>query len=215
MRLFMYQAFVDSVLRFTVVSSYHVCDMKLPEILSYTLFFTDDWNTRVRSVIFLSRSAVAFVTLCGTFYVSLCISLCIDLIIMLKRPFLNKDSLINIYVCYSILAALVMTTIALRVWNRININFKYVQCGLITSVIIFYLGIIVYSTVFACMKLSEPGISSEVRRLVLLRHVMTMLTWVLVNLYPMVGFSVATMPRWQGQLPEFDGLFWRVLKVLG
>ena len=80
---------------------------------------------------------------------------------------------------------------------------------------IFYLGIIVYSTVFACKKLSEPGISSEVRRLVLLRHVMTNLTWVFVNLYPMIGFCVATMPRWHGQLPEFDGLFWRILKVLG
>ena len=86
---------------------------------------------------------------------------------------------------------------------------------MITLVVIFYLGVIVYSTIFACFKLSEPGISSEVRRLVLLRHVMTMLTYILVNLYPLAGFCIATMPRWNQDIPEFNGLFWRILKILG
>ena len=74
--------------------------------------------------------------------------------------------------------------------------------------------IIVYSTAFACYKLSEPGISSEIKRLVLLRHIMTMLTWLFVNLYPLIGFVVSTMPRWDGKLPNYDGPIFRILKVL-
>ena len=111
MRLLMYQAFADSVVTFTEVATFHVCDLKLPQIMSYTLFFSDDWKSRIQSVNLLEKSAVAFVTLWGSFQISLCICLCIDLIVMLRRPFMNKDSLVNIYVWYSILAAITGTTI--------------------------------------------------------------------------------------------------------
>ena len=81
-------------------------------------------------------------------------------------------------------------------------------------VTIFYIGILIYSVIYACIKLNEPGISNEVRKLVLLRHVMTMLTFLIVNLYKIVGACIAFMPRYAGEIPEIDNTYVRIAKIL-
>ena len=86
--------------------------------------------------------------------------------------------------------------------------------SLIWITIIFYFGILIYSIIYACIKLNEPGISNEVRKLVLLRHVMTMLTFMIVNLYKIVGACIAFMPRFDGELPEIDNVYVRIAKIL-
>ena len=77
-----------------------------------------------------------------------------------------------------------------------------------------YIGVVAISIVYAALKLSEPGISNEVKRLVLLRHIMTMVTYVLVNIYSMVGMCIAVMPMWHGSVPQIDGPGWRIMKVM-
>ena len=79
---------------------------------------------------------------------------------------------------------------------------------------IFYVGILAFSIIYACVKLSKPGISSEVRKLVLVRHIITMLTFFLVNFYKYFGASIALMPRYAGHIPEIDNTFVRVMKVI-
>ena len=49
----------------------------------------------------------------------------------------------------------------------------------------------VFSTIFANIKLGKPGISEEVRSLVLKRHVAAILIYTVCNLYiPATAFSV-------------------------
>ena len=77
-----------------------------------------------------------------------------------------------------------------------------------------YIMVVAISIVYACIKLSEPGISNEVRRLVLSRHIITMVTFVFLNIYSMVGMCIALMPRWHGSVPQIDGPGWRIMKVM-
>jgi len=49
----------------------------------------------------------------------------------------------------------------------------------------------IYSTIFANVKLGKPGISEEVRSLVLKRHVAAIIIYTVFNLYiPATGLSV-------------------------
>ena len=133
---------------------------------------------------------------------------------MLAKPFQNKENLIFIYTAFSFLFALISTIMQNYEWIREYPSYAYIINAYAWAVTVGYLIIIVYSTTFACFKLSEPGISSEIKRLVLLRHIMTMLTWLLVNTYPLSGFVISTMPKWDGKLPNYDGPLSRILKVL-
>ena len=214
MKLFMYQGAAEALCAFLTVTSYKMCSLRLPEILSYTLFFSNEWQYRFGALNMLANSANNMTLFFGCLQVCFCIALCFDLMIMLKKPFQMKDRLIPIYTAVSVLMAMVLTGLLLPRVQAIDAWEQYLAAAVAWTLFIFYFGIVIVSTIFACYKLNGPGISSEVRRLVLVRHIMTMLTYLVVNIYSSVGFCIATLPRWHGNIPDIDGPVWRILKVV-
>ena len=114
----------------------------------------------------------------------------------------------------SVLVAAILTGLLLPRVQALDAWEQYLAAAAAWTLFIFYFGIVLVSTIFACVKLNGPGISSEVRRLVLVRHIMTMLTYMVVNLYATIGFCISTLPRWHGNIPNIDGPVWRILKVI-
>ena len=162
----------------------------------------------------LANSANNLVLFFGVLQICFCIALCIDLMLMLKKPFQMKDKLIPIYTVVSVLVAMILTGLLLPRVQALDAWEQYLAAAVVWTFFIFYFGIVLISTIFACVKLNGPGISSEVRRLVLVRHIMTMLTYMVVNLYATIGFCISTLPRWHGNIPNIDGPVWRILKVI-
>ena len=102
MRLFMYQAATESLVAFVYVTSFKMCHFKLPELLSYTLFFSNEWRYRFGALNLLGNSANNLTIFAGMCLICFCIALCIDLMLMLAKPFQMKENLVPIYTGVSI-----------------------------------------------------------------------------------------------------------------
>jgi hypothetical protein len=72
----------------------------------------------------------------------------------------------------------------------------------------------VYTTIFAFIKLGKPGISEEVRSLVLKRHVAAIILYTVCNLYiPATAIMVLAHPEYNAGVPGYKN--WKVfLKIL-
>ena len=113
MRLFMYQSAVDSMIAFLHSTSLRQCELRLPDLLSYTLFFNYDWHHRFDSLNLLTNSGNNFLCFLNFVQIFLCILLCVDLVITLSRPFMQKERLIDFYMAISIIVSIFMTIVLL------------------------------------------------------------------------------------------------------
>ena len=108
------------------------------------------------------------------------ICLCVDLILMVRYPFESKDGRVNKYLIVSFILALIpgyfMSSGDTFVGVRIGFGISFALR------IIFALTFIL-SIVYTCKKLSGNGFSKEVRKLVLQRHIITVLLYIITNLY--------------------------------
>ena len=78
-----------------------------------------------------------------------------------------------------------------------------------------YLILTLFSIVYACVKLNQPGISREVRKLVLIRHVVTMVTFVLVNSYVIFGCMICLLPKYRTiNTPEMNSATISGMKII-
>lgn len=115
-------------------------------------------------------------------YLSLALNICLlsDLILMIKYPFKDKDSRLKIYITFSIfLSAFVSVFLVLQGDLTTNMNgFSFFIYAYVT--LILYAMI---STYYAYHKLSKPGISGEIRTLVLKRHVVAVTAYIICNSY--------------------------------
>ena len=143
-------------------------------------------------------------------------ALCIDLILMIKKPFQQKEALMNVYLICSILYSFFMTFILLRVWYFYFDVVLDIGMVLLWANNIIYISMVIFSIVYACIKLNQPGISYEIRKLVLMRHVTTMLGFLIVNSYILVGASIALFPAYRSPLktPEISSPIVSVGKIL-
>lgn len=72
----------------------------------------------------------------------------------------------------------------------------------------------VFTTIYACKKLSKPGISEEIRQLVLKRHVVAILTYTITFLYIPATAIVVVMNFAKEAGPD-GNKWWKVfLKLL-
>ena len=51
----------------------------------------------------------------------------------------------------------------------------------------FFLIAAIFSIVYTCIRLNKPGVSREVRQLILRRHVVYVIIYLLVNVYYVIG----------------------------
>ena len=147
----------------------------------------------------------------ATVMLNMCLS--IDLILLVRYPFAQKDGRNKIYVTVSILVSLLYTcglgfssspddtTYEMAVW-----------LGIIMLCI--YFCIFLFSIVYTCKKLSGAGMSKEVRNLVLKRHILTTLLYLVSNSYLFATFFILEIPSWKNTEISLDTWWTRTLKIL-
>ena len=133
---------------------------------------------------------------------------------MVRYPFESKDGRVNWYVIISFILALVpgyfmsegKTFVGVRTGFGISFALK----------IIFVLTFIL-SIVYTCKKLRGNGFSKEVRKLVLKRHIITVLLYLITNLYLAISEMVYLTASDEDLINEFGSncSWWaKILKIL-
>ena len=109
----MYQAAIESINICNIVTTHYMCKLKLPDLLSYTLFFSTEWRYKFGALNLMANSVANLSVFGGLILIGLSMALCFDLWLMLSRPFLMKDKLVPIYTGISILFSLTFTVMLL------------------------------------------------------------------------------------------------------
>ena len=126
--------------------------------------------------------------------VCLNISLCIDLILMVRYPFNKKESRVPIYLTVSSIVSILSGTLIVCY----PINYAAIIVGNIMCLvlILIYLVLFAASLVYTCRKLTGPGISKESRNLILKRHISTTLVYCISNAYMFATCVLNIMPKY-------------------
>ena len=127
--------------------------------------------------------------------------LAIDLILMIKHPLQVKEKRVSIYIAVSV--SMTLTSITARyftisyhpnahfgLWPLPNILVQiFALCIMAT-----YLVVSIASVIYALLKLCKPGISKESRKLVLLRHIFSIVGFIIAQFYLL--FCLSAMLGW-------------------
>ena len=118
---------------------------------------------------------------------------------MIKQPFKDKESSMKFYIGFSFLFSIFSAIIVTKqvdesIKQDLYQTYDYKAIwGFWTYIFMYAISILfaVYSSLYAYFKLKRPGISSEVRTLVLKRHVVAIILYNLCNLYvPATGITL-------------------------
>ena len=140
--------------------------------------------------------------------------ICVDLILMVRYPFDSKDGRIKKYVGLAFLLALIPA--CLLTFKSLDIGkLKAVSIAWHTYIVALMLAFI-SSVVYTWKKLSGPGFSKEARTLILRRHIVTSLVYILTNFYLFIGAYILTF--WSEEdLANFESIdtWWiKTLKII-
>jgi hypothetical protein len=105
--------------------------------------------------------------------------LAVDLILMIKFPFKNKDHRVPVYLAVSfVISASITISSAFSASYKPKYNyFMPSEANMIICLVILTANYLISyaSIIYAFRKLCKPGISKESQRLVLLRHVLSII----------------------------------------
>ena len=105
--------------------------------------------------------------------------LCVDIILMIRDPFKRKESRMPKYITYTLISPIPTTFFLtygsyefwrIGVWNVVA-NYTLLVFSFIVSVI------------YTCRKLHGPGMSAEVRELVMRRHIVQIVAYIITFSY--------------------------------
>jgi hypothetical protein len=143
---------------------------------------------------------------------------------MIRQPFKDKEISMKFYIGFSFLLSILP---AIIVTKQVDTAIKQavlgtylnpVLWGFWSFIVMYAIAILfaVYSSLYAYFKLRRPGISSEVRTLVLKRHVIAIILYNLCNLYvPATGIAVVYNNAANAYSSPADNKGWKLfLKVL-
>ena len=202
MRLFMFLAIADSLYYSNAFFTYAVCRIKLPQLMSYTVFWSHPTIEVQHYSLFQQYQGSLFFECFGLFLNMACnFCLIFDLVIMIKQPFSDKSKFMTKYQWGSILSAFIVSTY----W----VTGQWYQSGIYWSFQVFLIVIYLfgfYSIIEAWRVLSRPGISGSARTLILRRHATGIFIFQVCNIYYlafsiykcyMIPLDVETTPWWQ------------------
>ena len=121
MKLIMYITAAESVTLLMSSISYRTCTLNLPEIFSYTVYWSSDYFTKFRALNclkFFTRNILVFSVVCAMW---LNFFLCVDLILMIRKPFQQKEGLMWKYLTYTLALSLFSTSLANPGWEGYSI----------------------------------------------------------------------------------------------
>lgn len=174
MQLIKWITMVDTFFDLLLLSSFFVCDLRIPELFAASVLFDSSVAAQFQAFEILESAANV-----GTFsacLLSILLNTClgIDLILMLKYPFAVKQKRTKIY----LLASFAVATGIVLCWLTTFPGAHWVPY-LPLTVCCIYICTAVVSVFYAAKKLSRPGISKESQRLVLIRHIVSMFGFML------------------------------------
>ena len=102
MKLFMYTMLCDSFVLVSYATSFFICDLKLENLLAYTIFFDGSWESELRALDLLLHAQVFFTLFFSCCGLALQFCICVDLILTLKSPFTSKESRMPMYYIFSV-----------------------------------------------------------------------------------------------------------------
>jgi hypothetical protein len=186
MRLFFVMSLVDAAVCLLVYEAGNVCTWNLYEFFAATVFFSEQPQAQYRALWILQATKNYFAILCMFTTIMLNTCLAVDLILMIKHPFKIKEKRTQVYIALSFAVAFLMTTAWAATlnyypdpkwgtWplpNRVVIVCAYV-------ILVSYLLLAFTSIFYAFTKLCRAGISKQSRQLVFLRHVLSIVGFIL------------------------------------
>lgn len=194
MKLIMYIAFMETLVQFALIMQLQACKWNMNELFAWTVYFQDDIYYKARALaiqIIATIWLAVFATFCT---VLLNIMLSIDLILTVRYPFKKKEGRNKIYLAVSVIVSAFYTSGIGFTHDGDNYYEFSIYFGMITLCLFFVIFIV--SIVYTCKKLSGPGMSKEVRNLVLKRHILTTLLYIVSNLYLFATFFIYALPSW-------------------
>ena len=134
--------------------------------------------------------------------------LSIDLVLMVRFPFDNKEGRVKWYYSISI-ACSVISGVLFRFNDKYTLsagqrgaysNLAYFQMILIG----LYFASIFVSIIYTYKKLSGPGMSKAIRMLVLKRHILTSVVYAISNIYICIAYLSITNDGWFAKLALYN-----------
>ena len=145
--------------------------------------------------------------------ICLSLMLSVDLILMVRNPFDRKESRMPIYYGVSLLISL--TSACFLIGNVFNTDVvNKLMSGFFLTILSAYIIISVFSVVYTCQKLSGPGISKEVRTLILKRHILTIVVYLVSNLYSIIFVVMMAKDDWANHTYQLDYWYVNMLKLI-
>lgn len=184
MRLFMYIAFADASLGYTQFFAQMACKLGLPTFFAYSLFESGD--IQEKCLYAYQTINLAFVSEVFWLFMACALNtcLCLDLILMIKYPFAKKAQFMNWYLSVSTILSLLVAVRPSWVFGR-SVYIKTNVILLISYAIFIVAGVV--SSIFAYNFFSRPGMSREVKDLIMKRHISCIVFFFVVNQYVMIS----------------------------
>ena len=213
MKLIMYLAFIESTYQYLLISQFYICKFDLNYLFSITVWRSGSLYDVAWATYLLLYSDLYLATLCIEMSVLINIFLCVDLILMVRYPFDNKQNRIWKYMVASFLMAQPTSGAyeladAGWLWHLgVTVSFLYKMT---------FVGIFIFSVSYTYKKLNGPGFSKEVRHLVLKRHIYTCLLYLITNAYMIVNYGYKTFLSYDDYIARIpmDGWLMSTLKIL-
>jgi len=117
---------------------------------------------------------------------------------MLKNPFKAKEVRTPLYLWGSCIIAL-MVTASLFVTAKHSDNYDYLITGwipfiAIMTIFVSYFFIAIFSIFYAFKKVCKPGISKETQKLVLVRHIISIICFMISQTYLISSIIYVAIP---------------------
>ena len=158
------------------------------------MYFNDDIYYRARALA-IQIMATIWLAVFATFStVMLNMMLSLDLILTVRYPFKKKEGRNKIYVAISVVCSCLYTC-GIAFSKDGSYYWSSIYFG-IAILCLFFLVFLV-SIIYTCKMLSGQGMSKEVRNLVLKRHILTTVLYLVSNVYLFATFFILGLPAWK------------------
>ena len=135
--------------------------------------------------------------------------LCLDLILMVRYPFAMKESRLKKYLlaafCFAVPPAAFLT------FRPKKLTLMRMGAGWTVAYVCIYFIVFCISVLYTWTKLRGPSFSKEVRNLVLKRHIITSLTYLLFNMYLFFTMYALVFYNLEDLYVQSDDARWWVL----
>jgi hypothetical protein len=184
MKILMATWLSSAIFQLNLITSFRICKYKLNVIFANTVLFDNTSYIRfvATKILITSSLAIGIVTLFVSLQLN--IALCIDLIWIFRYPFAQSNPRAPLAIVVSIVFGIVITFLIMYPVQEYTL---FIGMILTSFMIIFYIGVAIFSITFACIKMSSPGVSKQAAGIIWKRHVISTIAFIATNTYNWVN----------------------------